>query len=78
MLFKDAGKLDLNVGNLDTLIKRPTKSLARTAIHNDKHYINTLIVKYPSGRCHTLKHRSDLGKDCFLRHLIDTLNGFLF
>ena len=46
MLFKDAGKLDLDVGNLDTLIKRPTKSLARTAIHNDKHFINTFIVKY--------------------------------
>ena len=77
-LFKDAGKLDLDVGNLDSLIQRRTKSLAMTYIHDDEHFVNAFLEKCPSGRYRTLKHRSALGKDCFLRHLIHTLNDILF
>ena len=46
-LFEDAGKLCLDVGNLDTLIERWTKSLALTYIHGDKNLINAFLDEYP-------------------------------
>ena len=61
-LYKDAGKLGLNVGNLDTLIERCTKSVALTYINDDKNLINAFLDEYP---CGLRKHQKTLGKDCF-------------
>ena len=57
---------------------RHTKSLAMPYIHDDEHFVNAFLDKFPSGRHCTLKHSVAPGKDCILRHLIHTLNDTLF
>ena len=43
----------------------------------DEHFINDFLDKCPSGRYSTMKYRGASGRDCFLRHLIHTLNSIL-
>ena len=76
--FKEAANLGLEVGDLDSLIQKRTKTLAMTYIHDDTHFLNDFLEKCPSGRYRTIKYRSALGKDSFVRHLIHTLNDILF
>ena len=75
--FKEAANLGLEVGDLDCLIKKRTKALAMTHFHDDADFLNDFLEKCPSGRYRTMKYRSALGKDSFVRHLIHTLNDTL-
>ena len=76
-----ATNLGPDVGDLDSLIQKRTKTLAKTYTHDDTHFLNDFFGKRPSGRYRyrTIKYRrSALGKDSFVRHLIPTLNDILF
>ena len=42
------------------------------------HFINDFLDKCPSGRYRTVKYRGASGRDCFLRHILHTLNSILY
>ena len=75
----EAANLGLEVGDLDSLIKKRTKTMAITYIHDDAHFLSDFLGKCPYGRYRTMKYRSALfGKESFGRHLIHTPYDTLF
>ena len=77
-VFKDAIKLGIEHPGIDALMTEQTKTLAMRYIHDEDHFINDFLEKCPSGRYRTIKYRGAWGRDCFLRHLIHTLNNILY
>ena len=59
--FKEAANLGLEVGDLDSLIKKRTKTLAMTHIRDAAHFLNDFLETCPFGRYRTMKYRSALG-----------------
>ena len=73
--FKEALKLGIkDLGDIDNLIDVKTKTLLLQYIHDDKHFLNRLLEKCPSGRYHTIKYRSTWGRDSFIRQAALKLN----
>jgi len=77
-IFKDCSKLGIEYLNIDLHIQKLTKELAIKYIVDNDNFINNLLSQYPSGRYRTIKYRGAWGRDSFLRHLVNTLNEFLF
>ena len=67
--FKDAIKLGIEHPRIDALMTQQTKTLAMGYTHDEDHFINDFLNKCLSGAW---------GRDCFLRHLIHTLNSILY
>ena len=76
-VFMDGIKLGIEHPGIDALMTKQTRTLAMRYIHDDEHFINDFLDKCPSGRYRTMKYRGAWGRDCFLRHLIHTLNSIL-
>ena len=76
-IFIDGIKLGIGHPGIDALMTKQTRTLAMRYIHDDEHFINDNLDKCPSGRYRTMNYRGTSGRDCFLRHLIHTLNSIL-
>ena len=63
IFLKKAANLGLIVGDLESLFKKQTKTLAMTYTHDDTHFLNEFLEKCASGRYRTMKYRGALGKD---------------
>ena len=58
----------------DKTLQKRTKKYIMNAYHDETHFIHIFLHKLPSGRLQTYKHRCAIGKACFLRHFILTVN----
>ena len=58
----------------DKTLQKRTKKYIMNAYHDETHFIHNFLHKLPSGRLQTYKHRCAIGKACFLRHFILTVN----
>ena len=58
----------------DKTLEKRTKKYIMNAYHDETHFIHNFLHKLPSGRLQTYKHRCAIGKACFLRHFILTVN----
>ena len=70
--FKEAANLGLEVGDLDSLIQKRTKTLAMTYTHDDTHFLNDFLEKCPSGRYWTMEYR--IAVDMTLRFNLHRMN----
>ena len=76
-VFKDDIKLGMENPGIDALMTEQTKTLAMRFIYDEDHINNDFLDKCPSGRYCTVKYSGAWGRDCFLRHLLHTLNNIL-
>ena len=75
---KRAVKYNMSPHSLDFIANQRLRITALKAFLDENHFIHQFLVRLPSGRIQTFKHRTLIGKSSFIRHIILFLNDTLF
>ena len=74
-IISSAQRLDLkSIDDFDTLINQRMMCTALRFFHDDTHFINSKIERWPSGQCRLFKTQTKWGSNSFYRYMAETIN----
>jgi hypothetical protein len=76
--FKTCAKLGLTARSFDTVLEQRANQYMLQIYLDDSHFIHKFLKHLPSGRLQAFKHRSVVGRNCFLRHFVSFINEIMF